>query len=263
MTPGHYPLSHNPFDFIAWPEDTGVVLVLDSCIIQDLGLALFEWSSDITQVDCLYDNTPWEPVRDVSPWAVWLSGPDDPALRHFVEHEAANEAGYLLFTPLSYPQFSRWMRQRIQIERAPEAVELVRISHPALAREIIGDHLIRTGPEGAIQQMVLPDRTTGQWHHLALKTDTTPPDLDQTVSLSPGLFEAFSRFNVRRADLMIWDGLDEPTRKALGGPALPKAWPELCRLSAEAGKAGKNDIRQRTQYLRQCCSQEAMADQRP
>lgn len=260
MTPGRYPLSHNPFDDIAWPEDTNVVLVLDPCIIRDLGRELFEWSTSVTQVDCLYVNTPWEPIQDISPWAVWLSGPDDPVLRHFVDKEAEKEAGYLLFTPLTYPDFGRWMRQRIQIERAPEDIELVRIGHPALAGDVIGDNLIRTTPEGAVQQMILPDRTIGQWRHMAPERQTLPPGRGDNVTLSPGLFEAFTRFNVRRANLMIWDKLDTQDRKALGGPALPSAWPELTRLSEEAAQQGRTGIRSRMQYLSSRCSEPCLEE---
>ncbi|MFL1486025.1 DUF4123 domain-containing protein [Marinobacter sp. LN3S78] len=238
-----------------------MVLVLDPCIIRDLGRAIFDWSTYISHVDCLYVNTPWEPIQDVSPWVVWLSGPDDPVLRHFVENEAEKEAGYLLFTPLNYPDFGRWMRQRIQIERAPEAIELVRISHPALARDIVGDNLIRTNPEGAIQQMILPDRTIGQWRHMAPESQKLPPQRGDDVTLLPELFEAFTRFNIRRANLMIWDKLDKQDRKALGGPALPSAWPELTRLSDEATQQGRTGIRSRVQYISSRCSEPRLEEQ--
>lgn len=253
MTPGQYPLNANPFEFIAWPEDASVVLVLDPCIIRDLGQKIFEWSTYVSHVDCLYANTPWEPIQDVSPWVVWLTGPDDPILQHFLEHEAEKEAGYLMITPLSYSDFGRWMRQRIQIARAPEAVELVRISHPALAREIIGDNLIRTEPEGAVHQMILPDQTIGQWRHMAPEGKTLPPEPGETISLSSGLFDAFSRFNIRRANLMIWGKLNEQRRKSLGGPALIGAWPELTRLSDEAAECGHKGIRSRLQYVSSYC----------
>lgn len=256
MTLRSSPLSSTLFDTIDWPGDASVVLVLDPCLIPNLSRALFDWSNDVYKVDCLYDNTPWEPLRDVSPWAVWLSGPDDPFLQHFTEHEAPRESGYLVFTPLSYPEFSRWMRQRIHIERAPEAMELVRIGHPALAAEIIGDHLIRTHPEGAVQRMILPDRTTGQWRHVVPKTgEASLPEPAKDISLSSGLFDAFARFNLRRANLMIWDGLDDPIRRALGGTDLPDAWPQLCRLSGDAGNNGRHDTRGRTQYIRRHCKQ--------
>ena len=224
MTSGLCPVGCNPFEILPWPDDASVVLVLDPCLIPDLGRQLFEWSSDFDKVDCLYDNTPWAPVRDVSPWAIWLTGPDDPHLRYFAEHEAPNEAGYLLFTALSHPDFGDWLRQHIQIERAPEVVELMRIGHPALAREVIGNNLIHARPGNAVFGMVLPDRTTGLWHHLALSGREPRPEHDDQVSFSPALFDAFSRFNTRRANLMIWEGLDMQTRRALGGPALPDAW---------------------------------------
>lgn len=261
MTPGQFPLSHSPFDYIDWPDDKSVVLVLDPCIIRDLGRQLFEWSTFVSQVDCLYVNTPWEPIQDVSPWVVWLSGPDDAVLQHFIEREAANEAGYLLFTSLSYTEFGRWMRQRIQIERAPEAIELVRIGHPALAREIIGDNLIRTEPGDAIQQMILPDRTIGQWRRMVPKGHTLSPNPGEQVLLLPGLFDAFNRFNIRRANLLIWDKLNEQERIALGGRGLPGAWPMLTQLSDEAAQRGQTGIRSRVQYICSRCSEPRLEDQ--
>lgn len=260
MSGGHYPLGTNPFDVIPWPGDASVVLILDPCIIPDPGQRIFEWSRDLLRSDCLYVNTPWEPVQDVSPWAVWLNGPDDPLLWHFLQHEAVKEAGYLMVTPVAAPEFGRWMRQRIQVEWAPCAVELVRISHPALAREVIGDSLIRTGPEGAIRQMLLPDITSGQWVHMAPKGGGLAPEPGQTISLSDGLRGSFARFNLRRANLMIWEKLDHQTRTALGGSALPDAWPELCRLSEEAAARGSEGIRSRMQYISQRCTERLSTD---
>lgn len=259
MTPGICSLDQNPFEFIPWPEASEVVLVLDPCAIPELGRQLFEWSDHFYKVDCLYVNTPWEPIQDVSPWAIWLTGQDDPFLQHFIRHEAGNEAGYLLYTTLSHPELGDWLRQRIQVERAPEAVELMRIAHPALALEVIGNELICTMPKDAVQQMLLPDKTTGQWHGTAVSSQGLPPNTKDEIYLSPELHEAFVRFNRRRVNLIIWDKLSAPDRKHIGGPELRTAWPELTRLTHEAAKRGFHGTRSQLQYVLRYCHKDVPA----
>ncbi|WP_372973054.1 DUF4123 domain-containing protein [Marinobacter sp.] len=254
MNQAHHPLDRNPFDVIKWPGDAEVVLILDPCAIPDLGQKIFEWSRHVRGADCLYVNTPWEPVQDVAPWAVWLSGPYDPVLQHFVQYGAVREAGYVVMTSLPAPEFGHWLRQRIQIEPAPGTMELVRIGHPALAAEIVGNHLIRTETGGAVTKMILPDRTRASWIYQAPANEVHADDSAGTITLSHRLPEAFRQFNVRRANLMIWDTLDDQARTELGGPELPDAWPELCRLSEQAAAEGATGIRSRMQYISHWCS---------
>lgn len=250
MTP--WSLADSPFDHITWPGEGSVVLVLDGVAFPELGQRIYQWADgQPMEAQCLYVTTRWEAVSDLSPWLVWLSGPDDPVLKAFLTEGASQEKGYLLVSQLHPAELTRWMRLRAQVERAPGYEELMRISHPALARSIIGESLILSTPAGAIDKLITPDLIGDRWvmqEPVGLKKHSETPHQGKVV-YSSELESAFKAFNVRRDNLLIWHYLDDNARNWLGGPALGAAYPRLREILFQATSAGCQSLRDKSRYL--------------
>lgn len=246
-----WPVSESPFTHVHWPDQRPVGLVLDGVAIQGLGEQIYQWvGGQPFNAECLYVATRWEAVSDLSPWLVWLSGPEDPVLKGFLEQGAMQEQGYLLVSATDRATCTRWMRSHLQVEMAPGCEELVRISHPALARTVIGGNLSRF-PSRVVDRLIVPDRISEQWHLVeppAVQPGSTGEQPGKMIA-SPELRGAFDAFNRRKGALQIWNNLDESVRNQLGGPDLRDAYPALGRILEEALGSGCNNLREVMQFL--------------
>ncbi|WP_150911586.1 DUF4123 domain-containing protein [Marinobacter halotolerans] len=245
------PNSESPFAHLFWPDDQPVGLVLDGVAIPGLGERIYQWAGGQPSVaECLYASTRWEAVSDLSPWLVWLSGPEDPVLKGFLEQGAEQEQGYLLISAKDHATCTRWMRSHLQVEMAPGYDELVRIAHPALARTLIGGNLARFSVR-AVDQLIVPDRVSRQWHIVEPPAVQPGSIGDQAgkMRVSPDLKCAFESFNRRKDALQIWSNLEESVRNQLGGPDLRDAYPALWRIMEEAIGSGCNSLREIMQFL--------------
>ena len=245
------PVSESPFAQVHWPDHHPVGLVLDGVAIPELGKQIYQWAGDQPfDAECLYVTTRWEAVSDLSPWLVWLSGPEDPVLQGFLAQGGEQEQGYLVISATDRATCARWMRSHLQVETAPGCEELVRIAHPALARTVIGDNLPRFSIR-AVERLIVPDRVSGQWHLVEPAAVQPGSSGDQTGKMrtSPDLKRAFEAFNRRKDALQIWNNLDESVRHQLGGPDLRNAYPALGRILEEALGSGCNSQREVMQFL--------------
>jgi hypothetical protein len=245
------PFSHSPFDHSPWPDPSAVGLILDGVAIPQLGKQIYQWAGDrLISAECLYVTTRWEVISDLSPWLVWLSGPEDPVLRGFLEQGPMQEHGYLLVSAADRATVSRWMRSHLQVETASGCEELMRIAHPALAWSVIGNNL--TGSAiGVVDKLIVPDRISEQWCLVeppAVRLPTTYAQTKKENAL-PELRKAFKAFNRRKDALQIWDSLEEPVRKQLGGPQLRDAYPALRKTLDEALDNECNSLRDAMQFL--------------
>lgn len=251
MSQGCCLISQSPFDHIPWPEHSAVALILDGVVIPELGKQIYQWAGDQPiNAECLYIATPWETVSDLSPWLVWLSGPEDPVLEGFLKQGPMQEHGYLLVSATDRTTFSRWMRSHLQVEMEPGCEELMRIAHPALARSVIGNNLT-CSPNRVVDQLIVPDRISEQWYMVeppAIRPCTTVDQAKKEIVL-PELREAFEAFNRRKDALQIWNKLEEPVRNQLGGPQLYDAYPALRKILDEALGNGCNSLREVMQFL--------------
>jgi len=251
MSPKCWPLSELPFDHIHWPDHRPVGLILDGVAIPGLGQQIYQWAGDQPlEAECLYVGTRWEAVSDLSPWLVWLTGPEDPVLNGFLAQGAEHEHGYLLISATDRPTCTRLMRSHLQVEMARDCEELVRIGHPALARAVIGGNLARF-PARAVDRLIVPDRISQQWHLVeppAVQPGSTG-DKPGKMMVSPNLKDAFKAFNRRKDALQIWNNLDESARNQLGGPDLRNAYPALGRIMDEAIASGCISLREVMQFL--------------
>ena len=246
-----WPVSESPFTHVHWPDHHPVGLVLDGIAIPGLGEQIYQWAGgQPSNADCLYVATRWEAVSDLSPWLVWLRGPEDPVLQGFLEQGGEQEQGYLLVSATDRATCTRWMRSHLQVEMAPGCEELVRIAHPALARTVIGGNLPRF-PTRAVDRLIVPDRISEQWHLVeppAVQSGSTG-DQPGKMIVSPDLKGAFEAFNRRKGALQIWNSLDESVRNQLGGPDLRDAYPALGRILEEALGSGCHNLREVMQFL--------------
>jgi len=109
MNQDSWSLRESPFTHVPWPGHQPVGLVLDGVAIPELGEQIYQWAGGQTiNAECLYVATRWEAVSDLSPWLVWLSGPEDPVLEGFLEQGPRQEQGYLLISATDHasPNFS-------------------------------------------------------------------------------------------------------------------------------------------------------------
>lgn len=262
MNQNCWPLSESPFTHLDWPGQCPVGLVLDGVAISELGEQIYQWASGRSvDAECLYVATRWEAVSDLSPWLVWLSGPEDPVLKGFLEQGAMQEQGYLLISATDRASCTLWMRSHLQVEMAPGCDELVRIAHPALARTVIGGNL-PCFPTKAVDRLIIPDRVSEQWHLVEPPTVQHGSAGDQPGKLivSPDLKSAFEAFNRRKGALQIWNNLDESVRNQLGGPDLRDVYPVLERVLENALGNGCDNLREVMQFLFATLSRPADSD---
>ncbi|MEH6357268.1 MAG: DUF4123 domain-containing protein [Marinobacter sp.] len=251
MNEGCCPISQSPFDHLPWPDHSVVALILDGVAIPKLGKQIYQWAGDQPiSAECLYTSTRWEAISDLSPWLVWISGPDDPVLKGFLEQGAAHEHGYLMVSATDRITFTRWMRSLLQIKTAPGCEELMRIAHPALARSVIGNNLTCSS-EGVVGRLIVPDLIREQWRTIEPPAiqPRTPDDQIKEITVSPELNEAFRAFNRRKDALQIWSSLGEPVRMQLGGPQLCDAYPALRNILDEALVNECRSLRNAMQFL--------------
>lgn len=256
------PIYDSPFDKLHWPDYCAVALVLDGTSIPELGKQIYQWAGDQPiSAECLYVGTRWEVVSDLSPWLVWLSGPDDPVLEGFLEQGPMQEHGYLLVSATDRTALSRWMRSHLQIETVLGCEELMRIAHPALARSVIGNNLTCSS-SSVVDRLIVPDRISEQWHLVEPPVTRPRSTIDQPEkkTASPELKEAFEVFNRRKDALQIWSKLEEPVRKQLGGSRLRDAYPALRKTLDEALGEGCSSLREVMQFLFATLSSQAGGD---
>jgi len=251
MNQSRSPISRSPFDNLPWPDHSAVALILDGVAIPQLGKQIYQWAGDQPiNAECLYAATRWEAMSDMSPWLVWLSGPDDPVLRGFMEQGPMQEHGYFLVSAKDRATVSRWMRSHLQVETAPGCEELMRIAHPALARSVIGNNL--TGSAiGVVDRLIVPDCISEQWCQVEPPAVRPSKKTGQTEKQNnlPELKEAFRVFNRRKDALQMWSSLGEPVRKQLGGSQLCNAYPALRKILDEALFNECSSLRDAMQFL--------------
>lgn len=241
-----------PFDVLGWPTGYSVALMLDGVAIPEAGKQIYQWADD-SEVDaeCVYATTRWDQIAEISPWIVWLSGADDPVLAAFLENGAMQEHGYLIVTGVDRPDFMRWIRAHLQVEKGSGCEEIVRISHPALARSVIGDQLGQRPPSGVVRQLIIPDQISQRWQCIepGKRVEGSTENNGYALVLSDELTQAFDAFNMRQASLQIWESLDARTRMDLGGPFLKQAFPRLHSILVSARDAGHQSPREMMRFL--------------
>ena len=137
-------------------------LLLDGVSVPDLLPQLRRWGRPIY---CLYLNTRWHELSDISPCLVALEGSGDPLLTWFGEH-AALEWGYLLFSAANVQTLLEHWRRLLSVEQADGVAIMPRIADPAVMHQLL--RLAEQGNSarwfGPVAHVCLPDGVEGAWH---------------------------------------------------------------------------------------------------
>ncbi|PSS53796.1 DUF4123 domain-containing protein [Pseudomonas sp. BBP2017] len=147
------------------PWMTPAYLLLDGVSVPNLVQRLHCWGNPTY---CLYLNTRWHELSDISPCLLVLSGRDDPLLAYFQEH-AALEWGYLLFSDDDvHALLSHW-RHLLSVEQADGVEVMPRIADPAVMHQLfsvaVQDRSARWF--GPVTHVCLPDGVEGSWRQHA------------------------------------------------------------------------------------------------
>lgn len=253
-------LAESPFSRFTWPASGCVGLVLDGASIPHVGQSIYEWSGGVSEAECLYASTRWEPVSEFAPWLVWLNHEFDPIVSGFLEEGARKEWGYFLVSEHKPALLREYLRRLLVIERASGCEELLRIAHPELARSIIGQAQI--GPDPALPSTVVhrllsPDLVSGTW---VIQEPPRRPEIVHGLELSEemnALDATFAAFNRRRDNLSLWELLDQSIREWLGGQSLQVAFSKLARLTSQAEQLGYRSPREKMRYLSELYQRDA------
>jgi len=145
----------------ALPWTSPAYWLLDGVSQPDLLQRLHRWGNP---VHCLYRNTRWHELSDISPCLIELAGDNDPLLAHFLA-DAALEGGYLLFSEDDvHVLLSHW-RHVLSVEQADGVEVMPRIADPAVMHQLfsiaVQDHSARWF--GPVTHVCLPDGVEACW----------------------------------------------------------------------------------------------------
>lgn len=236
----------------SWPQKAGVALVLDGIAIDNLPRKLYEWAGDQPDADWLYAGTPWEPVKQCSPWLVHLNGPEDPVLKAYQNPEVDPESGYILVHVGSKEALADTLRGLLQVERVSGVPELLRIGHPIIARSVIGQRLLRRPSGHTISSLVASDSVKGQWYSMqrtAQLTELSNHPESPVSAIDSDLLSEFQQFDQRSAMLSFLRNADESQLSWLGPGSVPDHCERISNAFAYASDWSLKTPRARALFL--------------
>lgn len=145
------------------PWQTKAYLLLDGVSVPELEKRLHRWEND---ADCLYLNTRWHELTDISPYLILLKGPHDPLLEYFHEHSAL-EWGYLLFSDANAQTLCGHFRSLLAVEHPTGGEVMLRVADPAVAHQLLSlaEHAHSARWFGPIKHVCIPDVLHANWLH--------------------------------------------------------------------------------------------------
>lgn len=154
------------------PWATPAYLLLDGVSVPDLLRHLHPWGNPAY---CLYVNTRWQELSDISPCLIALQGSHDPLLEYFQEH-AALEWGYVLFSNADVLTLCKHWRHLLCVEQADGVEVMPRIADPAVMHQLfsIAEQDRSARWFGPITHVCLPDGVQGDWHQCSRPHQARP-----------------------------------------------------------------------------------------
>ena len=216
-------------------------LLLDGVSVPDLLPQLRRWGR---ATYCLYLNTRWHELSDISPCLVALEGRADPLLDWFAEH-ASLESGYLLFSAANVQTLLEHWRQLLSVEQAEGVAIMPRIADPAVMHQLLclaeqGNSARWFGP---VAHVCLPDGVEGVWHqHRRLDQARAEP---QTYRLSDQELTALGEVEFRNAVSSLSEYLQAHFPAFMARFALPERRQYAQQLTTEAygkGFSSEQDV---------------------
>lgn len=152
-------------EFAPLPHDlpwaTPAYLLLDGVSVPELQQRLHQWSNPLY---CLYRQTRWHELSEISPCLVALNGRDDPLLAYFQQH-AALEWGYVLFSDAEAFTLCQHWRHLLSVEQAEGVEVMPRIADPAVMQPLfaLAEQAHSARWFGPVSHVCLPDGVQGHW----------------------------------------------------------------------------------------------------
>lgn len=136
-------------------------LLIDGASAPDLVRHLRNWGNP---AHCLYQNTRWHTLTDISPYLISVPGADDPCMAHFLEN-AAYEWGYLFFSGASAYTLCQHWRQVLVVDHPCGLQVMPRIADPAVMHEMFSLAGVAQSARwfGPVEHACLPDAMQGTW----------------------------------------------------------------------------------------------------
>ncbi|NRH29085.1 DUF4123 domain-containing protein [Pseudomonas sp. MS19] len=167
------------------PWQLSAYLLIDGVSVEQLLQRIYQWYEN-PDFELLYRTTALEPLADISPCLISLSGPDDPGLRQFLSN-AQQEWGYLIFSDASQVELMAHLRALLHVKVNGQPAYL-RVADPATIDALLtlesSSHLL-----GPIVTVVTPDRISNQWRihtqsqrHITLKIPTPYTLTDEQIN---------------------------------------------------------------------------------
>lgn len=160
-------------DNLPWTKPA--YLLLDGVSVPQLAELLGQFNS---QAYCLYHNTRWNELADISPQLVLLTGADDPLLAHYQKH-ASQEWGYLLFSDAKVQTLCEHWRNLLAVEH-PSGMEVMpRIADPAVMQPLfaLAEQADSARWFGPTSHVCLPDRVANRWwQHTRPDSNSAQPE---------------------------------------------------------------------------------------
>lgn len=124
--PNHYPnLPAN----LPW-HTSQAILLLDGVSIENLLAKIYRKASQ-NKIECLYINTRWEGLKDISPSAILLTSDQGPLLKDYLA-QLNEETGYLFFSKAPWQQIITHLRWLIEITEPTQQSLMLRFAEPAV-----------------------------------------------------------------------------------------------------------------------------------
>ncbi len=219
-------------------------LLLDGVSVADLMQRLSRWNRPLY---CLYRDTRWHELADISPCLIALEGSADPLLTYFCEH-AALEWGYLLFSEADVQsQLEHW-RHLLSVEQADGVEVMPRIADPAVMHQ-----LLRLAEQdgsarwfGLCAHFCLPDGVEGVWRqHIRPEQPCAEP---QTYRLTDRELAALGEVEFRNIVCSLSEHLQTYFPAFMARFTLPERRPYAQKLASEAYRQGFSSEQELTLY---------------
>lgn len=143
------------------PWTTPAYLLIDGVSAPYLVTHLRNWGNPAY---CLYSNTRWHELADISPCLISVPTADDPLLLHFLEN-ATHEWGYLLFSHATKQSLCDHWRNLLTVEDPGGVQVMPRIADPAVMHPLfsLAEQASSGRWFGPVSHVCLPDAMQGMW----------------------------------------------------------------------------------------------------
>jgi hypothetical protein len=217
---------------LPWSEQHAFLL-LDGATLSDLPQRLKTLSPGAS-ILALYDSTPFNALRDISPLLVAMEQPDADFFQFFVQR-AQEEWGVLLFSPKPAHEVAQHLRKLLTVELPDGLQVFLRLADAAVAKALFSSNDQRLF--GPLSCVVTADSVGATWHRHQPRQPECP-DLPIPYRLSAEQSLALDLVDRRRVLLELDAHLLKHFPERHGSETVAERWSMLEQLETEASALG-------------------------